>query len=67
MTILLTIYLIIANIAVILKCYQVFLKKMLVQNAFAALAVIVAVLVSVDIFFYGQLTNGYGNFMSMNL
>ncbi|OHX65187.1 hypothetical protein [Flammeovirga pacifica] len=67
MTIFLTIYLIVANVAVILKCYQLFLRKMLVQNAFAALAVIIFALVSVDVFFYGQLTNGYGNFMSMNI
>ncbi|AZQ62285.1 hypothetical protein EI427_08550 [Flammeovirga pectinis] len=56
----LTIYLIIANFAIVVKCYQVFLKKMLVQRAFVALAFIIFGLVTVDMFFYGQVTNGYG-------
>ncbi|NLR91892.1 MULTISPECIES: hypothetical protein [Flammeovirga] len=68
MTILLTIYFIIANVAIIIKCYQLFLKKMLVQNAFATLIFIIAALVSADMFFYNQVTNGYGlDILTMNM
>ncbi|KXX68921.1 hypothetical protein AVL50_17325 [Flammeovirga sp. SJP92] len=55
-----TLYLVVANIAIIIKCYKVFLSKMLVRNAFITLGLIIVGLISVDLYFYAQVTEGYG-------
>lgn len=55
-----TLYLVIANIAIIIKCYKVFLSKMLVKNAMLTLGIIVVALISADLYFYAQITEGYG-------
>ncbi len=56
-----TLYLVIANIAIIIKCYKVFLSKMLVKNAFITLGLIIVGLISIDMYFYTQVTEGYGS------
>ncbi|NME71797.1 hypothetical protein [Flammeovirga aprica] len=55
-----TLYIVIANIAIIIKCYKVFLSKMLVKNAFLTLGLILVGLISMDMYFYAQITEGYG-------
>lgn len=61
MTPFVTLYLVIANIAIIIKCYKMFLSKMLVQRAIPTLGLIIIGLLSLDLYFYTQVTEGYGS------